>query len=67
MEWVLVLIISVSQGQYVTATIAGHRSKQACLATLENARKEAEDTFGMSPMLARETFKRSMCVERAAK
>lgn len=73
MEWILVLVF-IAYGpsqpggtQLQTATIPGHRSKEACLATLEATKREAESHFGLTPEQAREMFRRSFCIPKVPK
>lgn len=67
MEWVLVLIMAFTDSQVgqavATATISGHKSKQACLASLENAKNE-RIAQGFTKQQAELTFHRSFCVQK---
>lgn len=67
MDWILILVIAMQGSpQLVTTTIGGHSTKTACMATLENAKREATNHFGLSPEAAREMFKRSFCVQKGS-
>lgn len=65
MEWILVLVLLVpGGGQPVASTVPGFKTREACLATIANARKEAEEQFSLSPEKSREMFRSSFCVPR---
>jgi hypothetical protein len=67
MEWILVLIIAYGDSQIgralVVTNIPGHKSLQACLATLENAKRERV-AQGLPKLELDAVFHRSFCVEK---